>query len=115
MLENVKMKPKFLGALAAILAVVLLASGAGLWSVHKMSGTMNIMNAEGMKATAELGAAMQDAGLRRVQLRNSFISRNAADLRQAQDAFKQAEKDTEASLDRFASMVSSAELKKQTE
>ena len=114
MLENVKMKPKFLGALAAILAVVLLASGAGLWSVSKMSRTMTVMTREGMQATAELGSSMEYAGLRRVQLRNTFLARSAADARNSQENFRQAAKDTEESLKKFSGMVSSEDLKKQT-
>jgi len=113
MLENVKMKPKFLGALGTILAIVLVSSFIGLWGVSRITKSVEVMNVEGLQANVALSAAIESAGLRRVNLRNAFL--NAQGLDKAQNAYSEAVKDEEAALAKFAGLVSSDKLKQEAE
>ena len=113
MLENVKMKPKFLGALGTILAVVLISSLIGLWGVKRISKAVEVMNVEGLQANVALCNIVESAGLRRVQLRNAFL--NPQGLDKAQAGYAEAVKNEEAYLNKFSSLVSSEKLKKEAE
>ena len=111
MLENVRMKPKLLGSLAAISLTILGIASIGIGSIVRLTGAIDQIVSEGVIGNSLQSdiAASIDSG--KIALRDALIAADRQDMEKAYTTFKEAHAKVLENTDLFKKQLTSQELK----
>ena len=111
MLENVRMKEKFVGCIAAIGLLILLVAGIGIVSARRITGITESILKEGVGISGVLNNADESLNMRRIALRNVMLAQTKEVSDKGYASFGEAKNKLLENLSKIAKQTSSSEVK----